>query len=108
MRNVLGELIGNMKRNWRCKVTQERDHFRAKDEAQNLLKESNRIIEKHHSPDKRSHRQRRETKDIRHSLKSLDKCVEEIIPAESEAEKKISDLHQSKEIQAKGGNRNES
>ncbi len=85
------------------------NHFRkeiiskAKDEAQNLLKESNRMIENTIRQIKESQAEKEKTKDVRQQLEEFkSNVVEETKPVESEAEKKISALAQkSKEIQTK-------
>ncbi len=66
---------------------------KAKDEAQNLLKESNRMIENTIRQIKESQAEKEKTKDIRQQLEEFRTgVVEETGPVESEAEKKISDL----------------
>jgi DNA mismatch repair protein MutS2 len=66
---------------------------KAKDEAENLLKESNRIIENTIRQIKESQAEKEKTKDIRQQLEEFKSNVSgEAIPVESEAEKKISAL----------------
>ena len=76
---------------------------KAKDEAQNLLKESNRMIENTIRQIKESQAQKEKTKDIRQQLEEFKTgVVEEIKPVESAAEKKISDLeHRAKKFKPK-------
>jgi len=91
----LEELIGEYEKELAgAKSLRKEIISRAKDEAQNLLKESNRIIENTIRQIKESQAEKEKTKNIRHQLEEYKtSVVEEIIPAESEAEKKISDLH---------------
>ena len=66
---------------------------RAKDEALNLLKESNRMIENTIRQIKESQAEKEKTKDMRQQLEEFRTgVVEETGPVESAAEKKISDL----------------
>jgi DNA mismatch repair protein MutS2 len=66
---------------------------KAKDEAQNLLKESNRMIENTIRQIKESQAEKEKTKDIRHQLEEFKTTViGNIKPVESEAEKKLSAL----------------
>ena len=76
---------------------------KAKDEAQNLLKESNRMIENTIRQIKESGAQKEKTKDIRQQLEEFKTgVVEEIKPVESAAEKKISELeHRAKKFKPK-------
>lgn len=68
---------------------------KAKDEAQSLLKESNRMIENTIRQIKESQAEKEKTKDIRNQLEEFkSSVVDETKPAESEAEKKISTLAQ--------------
>jgi DNA mismatch repair protein MutS2 len=68
---------------------------KAKDEAQNLLKESNRMIENTIRQIKESQAEKKKTKDIRQHLEEFKSGVaEDIKPGESEVEKKISSLAQ--------------
>lgn len=65
----------------------------AKDEAQNLLKDSNRMIESTIRQIKESQAEKEKTKDIRQQLEDFKSAViEEVKPVESESEKKISSL----------------
>jgi DNA mismatch repair protein MutS2 len=66
---------------------------KAKDEAQSLLKESNRMIENTIRQIKESQAEKEKTKDVRQQLEEFrSNVVEEAKPAESIAEKKISIL----------------
>jgi DNA mismatch repair protein MutS2 len=66
---------------------------KARDEAESLLKESNRMIESTIRQIKESQAEKEKTKDIRQQLEEFKSNVSgEAIPAESEAEKKISAL----------------
>jgi DNA mismatch repair protein MutS2 len=66
---------------------------RAKEEAQNLLKESNRMIENTIRQIKESQAEKEKTKDVRQQFDEFRNNVEEVVqPVESEAEKKISAL----------------
>ncbi|HZL76695.1 MAG TPA: Smr/MutS family protein [Bacteroidales bacterium] len=66
---------------------------KAKDEAQNLLKESNRMIETTIRQIKESQAEKEKTKNIRQQLEEFkSEMVEDIKPVESEVEKKISSL----------------
>ena len=68
---------------------------KAKDEAQNLLKESNKMIENTIRQIKESQAEKEKTKEVRHELEEFkSNVVEEIRPIESLAEKKISGLAQ--------------
>ncbi len=68
---------------------------KAKDEAQELLKESNRIIENTIRQIRESQAEKEKTKDVRKQLEEFrENIVEEAGPRESEAEKKISALAQ--------------
>jgi DNA mismatch repair protein MutS2 len=68
---------------------------KAKDEAQNLLKESNRMIENTIRQIKESQAEKEKTKDVRQQLEEFkSNVVEEAKPVESETEKKISSLAQ--------------
>jgi DNA mismatch repair protein MutS2 len=68
---------------------------KAKDEAQNLLKESNRMIENTIRQIKESQAEKEKTKDIRQELEEFKSNVVEVTkPVESETEKKISVLAQ--------------
>ncbi|MCX6328783.1 MAG: Smr/MutS family protein [Bacteroidia bacterium] len=68
---------------------------KAKDEAQNLLKESNRMIENTIRQIKESQAEKEKTKDVRQQLEEFkSNVVEEAKPVESETEKKISVLAQ--------------
>jgi DNA mismatch repair protein MutS2 len=73
---------------------------KAKDEAQILLKESNRMIENTIRQIKESQAEKEKTKDVRQQLEEFkSNMVEEVIPAESDAEKKISALaHRAKKF----------
>jgi DNA mismatch repair protein MutS2 len=69
---------------------------KAKDEAQNLLNESNRMIENTIRQIKESQAEKEKTKDVRHQLEEFkSNVVDEAKPVESETEKKISVLAQS-------------
>jgi DNA mismatch repair protein MutS2 len=66
---------------------------KAKEEASELLKESNRMIENTIRQIKESRAEKEKTKDARQQLEEFKSgVVEEIRPVESEAEKKVSDL----------------
>ncbi len=66
---------------------------KAKDEAQSLLKESNRMIENTIRQIKESQAEKEKTKDVRQQLEEFkSNVVEEAKPVESDAEKKISIL----------------
>jgi DNA mismatch repair protein MutS2 len=66
---------------------------KAKDEAQNLLKESNRVIENTIRQIKESQAEKEKTKDIRQKLEKFkSSVVDDLKPVESHAEKKISSL----------------
>jgi DNA mismatch repair protein MutS2 len=68
---------------------------KAKDEAQNLLKESNRMIENTIRQIKESQAEKEKTRDIRQQLEEFkSEIVEDTKPVESEVEKKISSLAQ--------------
>jgi DNA mismatch repair protein MutS2 len=68
---------------------------KAKDEAQNLLKESNKMIENTIRQIKESQAEKEKTKDIRQQLEEFKSGVaEDLKPVESEVEKKISSLAQ--------------
>jgi DNA mismatch repair protein MutS2 len=68
---------------------------KAKDEAQSLLKESNRMIENTIRQIKESQAEKERTKDVRQQLEEFkSNVVEEAMPVESLAEKKISNLAQ--------------
>jgi DNA mismatch repair protein MutS2 len=68
---------------------------KAKDEAQNLLKESNRMIESTIRQIKESQAEKEKTKEVRQELEEFkSNVVEEIKPVESLAEKKVSNLEQ--------------
>jgi DNA mismatch repair protein MutS2 len=82
----------------------------AKDEAHNLLKESNRMIENTIRQIKESQAEKEKTKDVRQQLEEFKSAVvEEVKPVESEAEKKIISLankakkFKTKEIPEKSG-----
>ncbi|MCJ7447863.1 MAG: Smr/MutS family protein [Bacteroidales bacterium] len=63
---------------------------KAKDEAQNLLKESNRMIENTIRQIKESQAEKEKTKGVRQQLEEFkSKVVEEIKPVESDVEKKV-------------------
>ena len=63
---------------------------KAKDEAQNLLKESNRMIENTIRQIKESQAEKEKTKDVRQQLEEFkSNVIEEVKPVESAAEKKI-------------------
>ncbi|HOX75930.1 MAG TPA: Smr/MutS family protein [Bacteroidales bacterium] len=67
--------------------------LKAKDEAQNLLKESNRIIENTIRQIKESQAEKERTRDLRQQLEEFrESVIEEIRPSESDAEKKITSL----------------
>lgn len=67
--------------------------LKAKDEAQNLLKESNRIIENTIRQIKESQAEKERTRDLRQQLEEFrERVIEEIRPSESDAEKKITSL----------------
>ncbi len=67
--------------------------LKAKDEAQNLLKESNRIIENTIRQIKESQAEKEKTRDLRQQLEEFrESVIKEIRPSESDAEKKISSL----------------
>jgi DNA mismatch repair protein MutS2 len=66
---------------------------KAKDEAQNLLKESNRVIENTIRQIKESQAEKKKTKDIRQKLEEFkSSVVDDLKPVESHAEKKIYSL----------------
>ena len=66
---------------------------KAKDEAQNLLKESNRMIENTIRQIKESQAEKEKTRDIRQQLEEFrENVVEEVRPVESAAERKVTDL----------------
>ena len=66
---------------------------KAKNEAESLLKESNRMIENTIRQIRESQAEKEKTKDIRQQLEDFKtRVVEEVHPAESVSEKKISDL----------------
>jgi DNA mismatch repair protein MutS2 len=66
---------------------------RAKDEAQQLLKDSNRMIESTIRQIKESQAEKEKTKDVRHQLEEFKNIVdEETTPAETESEEKIAVL----------------
>jgi DNA mismatch repair protein MutS2 len=66
---------------------------KAKDEAQNLLKESNRVIENTIRQIKESQAEKEKTKDVRQKLEKFkSSVVDDLKPVESHAEKKISSL----------------
>jgi DNA mismatch repair protein MutS2 len=68
---------------------------KAKDEAQNLLKESNKMIENTIRQIKESQAEKEKTKEVRQELEEFkSNVVEELKPVESPAEKKISGLVQ--------------
>jgi DNA mismatch repair protein MutS2 len=68
---------------------------KAKDEAQSMLKESNKMIENTIRQIKESQAEKEKTKDIRQQLEEFkSNMVEETKPVESESEKKISALAQ--------------
>ena len=68
---------------------------KAKDEAQNLLKESNRMIENTIRQIKESQAEKEKTRDIRQQLEEFkSEIVEDTKPVELEVEKKISSLAQ--------------
>jgi len=72
--------------------------LKAKDEAQSLLKESNRMIENTIRQIKESQAEKEKTKDIRQQLEEFkSSVVDETRPVESEAEKKVSTLAQKAE-----------
>ncbi|MCU0472146.1 MAG: endonuclease MutS2 [Bacteroidales bacterium] len=75
----------------------------AKDEAHNLLKESNRMIENTIRQIKESQAEKEKTKDVRQQLEEFKNAVvEEVKPVESEAEKKVSSLaHKAKKFKTK-------
>jgi DNA mismatch repair protein MutS2 len=85
---------------------------KAKDEAQNLLKESNRMIENTIRQIRESQAEKERTKDIRQELEEFKINVSEIVGTEeSEAERKISALAQKAEKykpKVKTGNTNDS
>ena len=67
--------------------------LKARDEAQNLLKESNRMIENTIRQIKESQAEKEKTRDVRQQLEEFkESVVEEVRPEESEAERKITDL----------------
>ena len=66
---------------------------KAKDEAQNLLKESNRMIESTIRQIKESQAEKERTRDVRQQLEEFrESVVGEIRPVESAAERKVTDL----------------
>ncbi|OFY82471.1 MAG: endonuclease MutS2, partial [Bacteroidetes bacterium RBG_19FT_COMBO_42_7] len=68
---------------------------KAKNEAEELLKESNRIIENTIRQIKESHAEKEKTRDVRRQLEEFrENVVEEVVPKESEAEKKVTALAQ--------------
>ncbi len=67
---------------------------KAKDEAGNLLKESNRIIEKTIREIREAQAEKEKTRDIRLQLEDFkSRIAEEVVVSESSSEKKLSELH---------------
>jgi Mismatch repair ATPase (MutS family) len=90
----LEELIGEYEKELSgAKSLRKEIITKAKDEAQSLLKESNRIIENTIRQIKESQAEKEKTKDVRQQLEKFKSNVSgEAIPDESSAEKKISAL----------------
>jgi DNA mismatch repair protein MutS2 len=92
----LEELIGEYEKELSgAKSLRKEIIAKAKDEAQDLLKESNRLIENTIRQIKESQAEKEKTRDVRKQLDEFrTNIVESVVPHESVAEKKISELAQ--------------
>jgi DNA mismatch repair protein MutS2 len=100
----LEELIGEYEKELSgAKSLRKEIIAKAKDEAQNLLQESNRMIENTIRQIKEAQAEKGKTKDVRHQLEEFkSNVVEEVKPLESETEKKITTLaHKAKKLKSK-------